>query len=99
MSFSIFQVDAFASRPFEGNPAAVVPLDQWLPDDVMQSIAAGDFREDLYYRLNVIPIKVPSLKERSSDIPLLTDSGGSIPISTDTIVTQEIMVIVNKVFV
>ncbi|AUM13756.1 PhzF family phenazine biosynthesis protein [Ketobacter alkanivorans] len=40
MSFSIFQVDAFASRPFEGNPAAVVPLDQWLPDDVMQSIAA-----------------------------------------------------------
>ncbi|MEO7815045.1 MAG: PhzF family phenazine biosynthesis protein [Sphingomicrobium sp.] len=35
-----FQVDAFASRPFEGNPAAVMPLTEWLADDVMQSIAA-----------------------------------------------------------
>jgi len=35
-----FQVDAFASRPFEGNPAAVMPLDQWLPDNIMQAIAA-----------------------------------------------------------
>ena len=34
-----FQVDAFATRPFEGNPAAVMPLAEWLPDDVMQSIA------------------------------------------------------------
>ena len=35
-----FQVDAFASRPFEGNPAAVMPLSEWLPDEVMQAIAA-----------------------------------------------------------
>lgn len=35
-----FQVDAFASRRFEGNPAAVIPLDAWLPDEVMQAIAA-----------------------------------------------------------
>jgi PhzF family phenazine biosynthesis protein len=35
-----FQVDAFATRPFEGNQAAVMPLAAWLPDAVMQSIAA-----------------------------------------------------------
>jgi len=35
-----FQVDAFARNVFEGNPAAVVPLDEWLPDAVMQAIAA-----------------------------------------------------------
>jgi predicted PhzF superfamily epimerase YddE/YHI9 len=35
----IFQVDAFAERPFAGNPAAVCPLDAWLPDALMQAIA------------------------------------------------------------
>ena len=35
-----FQVDAFASAPFTGNPAAVMPLDHWLPDELMQAIAA-----------------------------------------------------------
>lgn len=36
----IFQVDAFAKKPFAGNQAAVMPLDHWLPDEVMQAIAA-----------------------------------------------------------
>jgi PhzF family phenazine biosynthesis protein len=35
-----FQVDAFAGAAFEGNPAAVMPLDAWLPDEVLQSIAS-----------------------------------------------------------
>jgi PhzF family phenazine biosynthesis protein len=34
-----FQVDAFADGPFTGNPAAVMPLQEWLPDEVMQAIA------------------------------------------------------------
>ena len=33
------QVDAFADRPFTGNPAAVMPLDEWLPDETLQAIA------------------------------------------------------------
>lgn len=40
MSLRLFQVDAFASRPFEGNPAAVCPLEAWPEDAVMQAIAA-----------------------------------------------------------
>ena len=39
MRLTQYQVDAFAERVFQGNPAAVVPLENWLPDVVLQSIA------------------------------------------------------------
>ena len=41
--------------------------------DLAKEIAEGNFREDLFHRLNVIPIHVPSLNERIEDIPLLVD--------------------------
>lgn len=39
MKLPLYQIDAFAEVPFQGNPAAVCPLESWLPDDVMQKIA------------------------------------------------------------
>ena len=40
MKLRFAQIDAFADRPFTGNPAAVMPLDAWLEDEVLQAIAA-----------------------------------------------------------
>lgn len=40
MTQSVFHVNAFASGPFEGNPAAVFPVDRWYPDELMQKMTA-----------------------------------------------------------
>src|ERR1700676_5412437 len=50
MRVPIYQVDAFASGLFRGNPAAVCPLERWLPDEMLQSIAAeNNLAETAYY--------------------------------------------------
>jgi DNA-binding NtrC family response regulator len=39
--------------------------------DLPRSVAMGEFRQDLYYRLNVLPVSIPSLRERATDVPAL----------------------------
>ena len=39
MKILIYQIDAFANKPFEGNPEAVCPLDGWLSDETLQAIS------------------------------------------------------------
>lgn len=39
MKLTIYQVDAFAEKLFQGNPAAIIPLEDWIDDELMQRIA------------------------------------------------------------
>ena len=52
MKIPIYQVDAFTSKVFKGNPAAVCPLNEWLPDDIMQEIAKENNLSETAFFIN-----------------------------------------------
>jgi PAS domain S-box-containing protein len=56
-------------RPVEVNVRVIAATNK----DIEKEMEAGRLREDFYYRLNVIPIKLPPLRERMTDVPLLAD--------------------------
>ncbi len=59
MSIPIFQVDAFSSKCFGGNPAAVCPLEDWLPDEIMLSIALeNNLSETAFVNINTRPFSI-----------------------------------------
>ena len=59
MNIQLFQVDAFANKIFEGNPAAVCPLPEWLPDHLLQKIALeNNLSETAFFVLNDKPLKI-----------------------------------------
>lgn len=77
-----------------------VRVDNWVitatNHDLERDLKEGRFREDLYYRLNVIKINVPSLRERKEDIPLLIEYfvekyKTDLDISEDVVIDKDIM--------
>jgi len=52
VKLSLYQIDAFAEKIFEGNSAAICPLDQWLPDEVLQSVAQENNLSETAYFIN-----------------------------------------------
>ncbi len=67
--------------------------------DLLQLVQHGKFREDLYYRLNTVPIRVPALRDRKEDIPLLfrkfvvdfADRYKTAPVQLDDVARQNVM--------
>jgi PhzF family phenazine biosynthesis protein len=55
MKFTLYQVDAFTNKIFGGNPAAVVPLEKWIPDELMQNLALeNNLSETVFF----VPVSV-----------------------------------------
>ena len=93
MKIPIYQVDAFASEVFKGNPAAVCPLKEWLPDEVMQKIAQENNLSETAFFIN---------KEDSFDIRWFTpiselDLAGHPTLATAHVIIEELNLKFNKI--
>ena len=62
--------------------------------DMKKAIANGQFREDIYYRLNVVPIELPPLRERTEDVPLLAQHF----LKKFTVENQKEIIVKNRIF-
>ena len=93
MKIPIYQVDAFTSEVFKGNPAAVCPLKEWLPDEIMQKIAQENNLSETAFFVN---------KEDSFDIRWFTpvselDLAGHPTLATAHVIIEELNLKFDKI--
>ena len=93
MKIPIYQVDAFTSKVFKGNPAAVCPLDKWLPDKIMQEIAAENNLSETAFFIN---------KKNIFDIRWFTpvselDLAGHPTLATAHVIIKELNLKIDKI--
>jgi len=93
MKIPIYQVDAFASEVFKGNPAAVCPLDKWLPDKIMQEIAKENNLSETAFFIN---------NKNIFDIRWFTpvselDLAGHPTLATAHVIIKELNLEINKI--
>jgi PhzF family phenazine biosynthesis protein len=93
MKIPIYQVDAFTSEVFKGNPAAVCPLKEWLPDEVMQKIAQENNLSETAFFIN---------KKDSFDIRWFTpiselDLAGHPTLATAHVIIEELNLKFDKI--
>ena len=80
MKLNIYQVDAFTENLFGGNPAAVIPIEDWLPDSLMQQIAAeNNLSETVFF----VPVPGQPIINNSTDPLVLTSIVSETPLSYD----------------
>src|SRR5437016_5976866 len=84
MRLPLYQIDAFADGPFTGNPAAVCPLEEWLPDDVMQAIAAeNNLSETAFFVPEGGGYRFRWLSPQRNEVTFQTQQAGPLTVARD----------------
>lgn len=70
MEVLLHQIDAFADAPFSGNPAAVMPLPSWLPDELLQNLAEENNLAETAFYTSQLPPEASATPEAPTDRPV-----------------------------
>ena len=93
MKIPLYQVDAFTSKIFNGNPAAVCPLEDWIDDDIMQKIAQeNNLSETAFFVKNKSEFEIRWFTPLSE-----LDLAGHPTLATAHVILQELKFDINEV--
>ncbi|MFN2458991.1 MAG: PhzF family phenazine biosynthesis protein [Chitinophagaceae bacterium] len=89
MVLKIYQVDAFAEKIFEGNPAAVIPLSNWMEDGLMQQIAMENNLSETAFFVKGGPLN-PPVGDFADIQPLLNEDATNNTVTSQSEVSEQI---------